>query len=200
MLPPRQSSCAYSLSFPRHFVFEPIGIMPPISSHTEHRSSCQERYRRGVAKRGMATFPVIERHDVDEQVSLSLGACTVARAVYPLTFQAIEEALGRRVVPAVTLATYRAGHAVCLQSRLIRVACILPSSLRVMNQTRRRHPAQPSHAQRIHDDVRRHPWLDRPANDFPVEQIELDGQIQPAFCRPDPGQTRPSRPGWEQPA
>ena len=62
----------------------------------------QERDRRGVAKRGMETFPVIERHNVVEQVFLRLGACTVARAMYPLIFQAIEEALGRRVVPAVT--------------------------------------------------------------------------------------------------
>ena len=67
----------------------------------------QERDRRGVAKRGMETFPVIERHDVVEQVCLRLGACTVARAMYPLIFQAIEEALGRRVVPAVTSSVVR---------------------------------------------------------------------------------------------
>jgi hypothetical protein len=41
-----------------------------------------------------------------------------------------------------------------------------------MNQTRRRLPAEPSYGQRIHDDVRRHPWLDLPADDLSVKQIE----------------------------
>ena len=27
---------ASNVSFPRFFVFQPIGIMPPISSHAEH--------------------------------------------------------------------------------------------------------------------------------------------------------------------
>ena len=36
-------------------------------------------------------FPVIERHDVVEQVGLSLGACTVARAVYPLILKLLKK-------------------------------------------------------------------------------------------------------------
>lgn len=43
--------------------------------------------------------------------------------------------------------------------------------------------------QRIRHDVRRHPWLERPANNFPIEQIKNNVQIQPEasmvhFVRP----------------
>lgn len=51
-------------------------------------------------------------------------------------------------------------------------------------------PAEPSHAQRISQDVRRYAQLQRPANDFPFEQVRHDGQVQPAFIRPQVGYVR----------
>ena len=37
------------------------------------------------------------------------------------------------------------------------------------------------HRQRIEHQVGRHPWFDRPANHFAVEQVDHDRQIQPAL-------------------
>ena len=37
---------------------------------------------------------------------------------------------------------------------------------------------------RVGHDVRRHARFQRPTDDFTVEQVEHDGQVQPAFIRP----------------
>lgn len=38
---------------------------------------------------------------------------------------------------------------------------------------------EPNHRQRIGDDIGRHPRLVRPTDDLAVEQIQLDGSLQP---------------------
>ena len=64
-------------------------------------------------------------------------------------------------------------------------AGVLTAAVRVMHQARRRFPAEPRHGQRVDHDVGCHSRLDRPADDFAIEQIEHDGQVQPAFVGPD---------------
>src|SRR5512133_2415422 len=91
----------------------------------------QELRRRGVAERGMQTPAVVERLDVVEEVGLRRGLRTVAGAMHPFILQAVEEALCRRVVPAVALAAHRADHAVLLQARLKGVARILTAAVGV---------------------------------------------------------------------
>jgi len=72
----------------------------------------QEFLWRGVAERGMTASAVVERLNVVEQVGHRCGPRTVAGAMHPLILQAVEEALRRRVVPAIPLAAHRAGHPV----------------------------------------------------------------------------------------
>ena len=148
----------------------------------------QELHRR--AERGMATSEIVERLDVVKDVGNGFGPRAVAGAMHPLILQAVEEALARRVVPAVTLVAHRT---VFLQPCLKGMAGILASPVGVMDQPRRRLPAEPCHGQRIDDDVRRHPWLDRPVDDFPVEQIEDHVQVKPILVSPDIGDV--PRPG-----
>lgn len=105
----------------------------------------------------------------------------------PLIRQAVEETFYRRAVPAITLAAHRADHPVLFQPCLKDVARILASPGGVTNQTRRRFLVEPRHRQRINHDVHRHPELDRPADDFPVEQIEGHGQVEPILVGPDVG-------------
>ena len=49
------------------------------------------------------------------------------------------------------------------------------------------------HGQRVSEDVRRHPRFDRPADDFPIEDVQHVGQVQTAFVGPDGGQVGRSR-------
>ena len=72
----------------------------------------QELPWRGVAERRMPAPAVVERLDVIEGVSNRCPSGFVAGAMHPLILQAVEEALGRRVVPAVALVVHRRGHAV----------------------------------------------------------------------------------------
>ena len=58
---------------------------------------------RDIAQRGMSAHPVVERLDVAEGVGNRLGSRFVASAMHPLTLQAVEEALARRVIPAIPL-------------------------------------------------------------------------------------------------
>ena len=70
------------------------------------------------------------------------------------------------------------------------MAGVLATPVGVVQQPRRRFLAEPGHGQRIRHDVCRHAWLERPANDFAVEQVEHDGQIQPTLIRPQVSDVR----------
>lgn len=67
-----------------------------------------------------------------------------------------------------------------------------PLVLEAVEPTLRRSvvPADPlvahgaGHRQGVGDDARHNARLERPANDFPVEQIHDDRQVEPAFVRP----------------
>lgn len=75
-------------------------------------SVLQEPHRRVVAQRTVATTPVVEHLDLLEQIGLCRSASHVDRAVHPRVLQAVEEALGGCVVPAVAFAANQGGHAV----------------------------------------------------------------------------------------
>jgi hypothetical protein len=57
----------------------------------------------------------VEGFAVLEQVTLRIGSRLVLHAMHPLVFQAVEEAFGGRVVPAVGFAAHRGGHLVPLE-------------------------------------------------------------------------------------
>jgi hypothetical protein len=61
----------------------------------------QELLWRGIAQRGVSAPAVVERLDVVEGVGNRLGSRFVAGTMHPLVLEAVEEALGRRVIPAV---------------------------------------------------------------------------------------------------
>ena len=132
----------------------------------------QEFHGRGVAERGMLPSPVVERLDIVEQVDIRCSPRTVAEVMPPLILQIVEETLRRRVVPAIAFAAHRADQHVLLQPRLKAwLACWLPR-VGVMDQAGggflRNYPM----VQCIDNDVRRHSQLDRPADDFPIEQTK----------------------------
>jgi hypothetical protein len=64
------------------------------------------------------------------------------------------------------------------------MARVLTSPVRVMHQARRRQAAKPGHGQCISHDFSCHAPLQRPSNDLAVKQVQNDGQVQPAFIRP----------------
>ena len=161
--------------------------------------SYQELRWRLVAEGRVLPFSVVKDLNVFKGRSFDLGVCGVANAMDSLVFEAVEPALRRRVIPAVPLPAHLAGHAVFLELVLKCMTGVLASPVGVVQQPRRWFLAEPGHGQRIRHDVRCHAWLQRPADDFAVEQIEHNGQVrpegsplggQPAFVGPQVGDVR----------
>lgn len=138
----------------------------------------------------MKAFSIVEHLDVFEHVGLGRLPGGVPGTVHPLVFHAIEEALGGRIIPAVALAAHGTDHAISGELVLEGAAGILAAPIGVVHQARRRLTPALCHGQRLRHDVRRHPRRNRPTHDLPVKQIEHDGQVQPAFFRPEIGDIR----------
>ena len=64
-----------------------------------------ERRRRQIAHAGVGGL-VLEHGDVLEQIARALVSGRVAYPKHPLIVEAVEEAIGRRVIPAVALARH----------------------------------------------------------------------------------------------
>jgi len=107
----------------------------------------------------MAAFPVVEEFDVVEQVCRSFRPRGVAGSMHPLVLQAVKDTLSRRVIPAVPLATHGADHTALRQLILKDTTGVLAVPVRVVYQSRCRSPAEPSHGERISNNIRRHPRL-----------------------------------------
>ncbi len=150
----------------------------------------QELGWRSVAKGRMLSFPVIKHLDVLEARRLHVVMRGIANAMYSLVLKGVKPALRRRVVPAVPFAAHRAGHAVCLELVLKCMAGVLAAPVGMVHQARCWAPAEPGHGQRVCHDVGRHARFQRPAHNLAIEQIENNGQIQPAFIRPQIGDVR----------
>ena len=59
----------------------------------------------------MTAFPVVEHLDVFEHVGFGRLPGGIPGTMHPLVLQAVEEALGGRVIPAVALAAHGTDHA-----------------------------------------------------------------------------------------
>jgi hypothetical protein len=141
----------------------------------------QEPGWRLVTQRRVQPLPVVEHLDVLEAGRRHLAARREADTMHSLVLEAVEPALGRGVVPAVALAAHRTGHAVFGKLALKGMTGILAASIGVMQYARRRLSPEPRHGQRVRHDIRRHARLQRPANDFTVDQVEHDRQVEPTF-------------------
>lgn len=97
----------------------------------------------------MAAAPVVEHGDVLEQITRGFVASRIAHAMNLLVLKAVEEALGRGVVPAVALARHRSAHAVGSQAGLVSMTSALASAVRVKQHPGFGPTAEPRHRQRI---------------------------------------------------
>ena len=129
----------------------------------------------------MAATLVLQHLDVLEQVHLRVGSRRAGCAEHALVSEAVEEALGGDVVPAVAIAAHRGDHAALSELGEHRAAGVLATAVAMKDNAGAQLGRQPRHGQSIGDYFGRHPRLDRPADVLAVEQIQHDGQVQPAF-------------------
>src|ERR1035437_747573 len=132
----------------------------------------------------MLPFSIIKDFDIFKAGSFHVGMGCVPHAMDALVLETVKPAFSGGVVPAITFPAHRACHAVLLELFLKRIAGVLASTIRVMPDARGRPAAEPGHRQSIHHNIGCHAWLERPADHFPIEQIQNDGKVQPAFICP----------------
>lgn len=99
--------------------------MLPVFHRLSRQPAMHELRRRLVAQRRVQPFSVVKHLDVFERRRLLVLACSKAGAMHPLVLEAVEPALGRGVIPAVTLEAHRAGHAIFGKLALERLAGVL---------------------------------------------------------------------------
>lgn len=175
-----------NVTFSRYFVFQRAGSCNLLFHLLSRQPALQEQRRRLVTKRRMQPTPVVKHLDVLEGRGRHLFMRAPAPAMHLLVLEAVEPTLGRRIVPAVTTARHRAGHAVFNELVLKVFAGVLAASVGVVQHTRRGLSPEPCHRQRVRR-CQPHARFERPAHHLAVEQVEHDGQVQPAFVRPQVG-------------
>lgn len=136
----------------------------------------QELPWRGAAGHAMPSPAAAERLDVIKGIGNRFGSPPAARAMHPPILVAVEQALHRCVVPAISLAAHRADHPVFPQPPPEGVAGILARPVRIVNPSGRRLAARPRHRRRTGHDIGRHPRFQGPAEDLPVEPIGHHGR------------------------
>ena len=159
--------------------------MLPVFPSVERLASPAKQRRRLVTERRMQPTPVVKHLDILEG-RRHCFARHKAPPMHSLVLEAVEPALGRRIVPAVTLAAHRASHAVVSEFVLKRRAGVLAAPVGVVQHPRHRLAAEPRHRQRIRHDVRCQARFQRPADHFAVEQIKHN-RPGTASLRPSPG-------------
>src|SRR6266542_2184889 len=92
------------------------------------------RDRTAVTERRVQPHSIVKPFNVVEHRAVR-GRVAVEDADWQLSFESGEEALHRRVVPAVAFAAHRAAHLASPQKRLILGTCVLAASVTMMEQT-----------------------------------------------------------------
>src|SRR2546428_403320 len=102
----------------------------------------------------MAALWIVEPFDVLEDIGSRFIARAIARfRVDPLLLEAREEALHRRIVPAVALAAHATGDSVMGEQSLEVFRRVLASLIRVMHQLLWPAAAPQGHGEGVHDEL-----------------------------------------------
>src|SRR5882757_9653913 len=108
----------------------------------------------------MLALAIIKYFDVLEACGLHFRMCSVTLAMVPFVLETVKPALGRGVIPAISLPAHGANHAEFLELVLERVAGILATAVRVMHDTWGWPSAEPGHRQGVRHDIAGHARLE----------------------------------------
>jgi hypothetical protein len=146
-----------------------------------------ELYRRQVAGGVVTPLGVVEHLDVIEDVGSGSIAGRVDLATDSLSLEKLEEALGDGVVVTVAAPTHAAHEVVIAQEVLPGVSSELAALVRVDGDNALGLSAPQGHQQRVEHQLSVNAVPHGPADHLPGEQVNDDGQVQPAFMRADVG-------------
>jgi len=138
----------------------------------------------------VTALTIVENLDVLEDRRLRRRSRGEVRVVDQLLLERGEEALHRRVVPAIRSAAHAVGDAVLDKQALVVLAGVLAAAVGMCQQPLAGQAALHGHRQRIHNQAALQVFGHRPTHDASRVQI-LDGcQVQPALTGRDAGDVR----------
>ena len=138
---------------------------------------------------------IIEAKPVDHFV-FGLTTAGKAHSMEPFDLHGTKQRFGHCVVPAIALAAHRASHAEGRKLLLEISAGVLAASVRMKDQAGCWPSAEPSHAQCVDDQSPCHALAHGKADDLTTEQIDDDGEIDPAFLGPEISDVACPDPVW----
>src|SRR3954454_10513181 len=141
-----------------------------------------------VSDSGVDRPTIVIGFDGREQVARHRGRGI--RADGRVRFQGAEDALDRRIVPAVWLAAHRWGGGGGLQDVAIIAGSVLTAAIRVMDHARPRTAPLDGHGQWGNREFGAHMLAPRPTNYLAGEPVEAHGQVEPALDSRDIGDIR----------
>src|SRR4051794_28958998 len=136
---------------------------------------------------GMAPEGIVEPVDIAANSLVGLLAGVEDGPPDELGFQGLEERLDHGVVIAIPLAGHRDQDGVLVELGLIIDRAILAAAIGVMDQPCFRTAHGQGFAQSGKSQVAMQPVAGCPANHPSCEQVDNDGEVEPAFAGPDIG-------------
>ncbi len=137
-----------------------------LSSDLIQIETLREHDGRLVVQTRLRALPVVEDFDVFGDRQACLLARGEALMIDQFVLQRSPEGFDRGVVVAIAAAAHPCPHIELAHERLIGQRTILRPAIAVMNQARRRPSGRDGAKQRLHDQIFRHPFAHRVANDF----------------------------------
>ena len=143
------------------------------------------RYPAGDCMQSLRGAWIVKAVDVfkDRDLCLSAGFPCVAPDQFGL--DGFEERFDGSVIVTIALTTHGDLKVVLAQDLLIIVRAILAASVGMVDAALRRGTERYRHLKSLDGQITFHPIADGPTYDTSRVQIQDNGQIQPAFTRPD---------------
>src|ERR1700676_4593268 len=132
-----------------------------------------------VADGGVDPLTIVVALDVGEQVTARGITIGVFALVDELGFQGAEEALHRRVVPAVSLAAHRLGDGGGLEDIAVVTGGVLTAAVGMMDEARSWAPPLDRHGERSDGELGAHVVAHGPADHLAGKQIEDPPRVGP---------------------
>jgi len=150
------------------------------SSHPGHCVKLFFCYRRGYPViKLMRTYPVVPPHQLMADIPVSFWCRHVSHVWHPLRFQLSEQALHRRIVPAVSAPAHALLNPVSPQPLTEFSTDVLTTLIGVELQFLWSAALFIGHIQRLYHRIRVRSRRKLPADDAACEQIEDCGQVMP---------------------
>ena len=130
---------------------------------------------------GMKPMTVIQHLNLVDDICPGFFSSQIALFVSAFSLQRMKETLNNWVIPTVAFSAHAPCHSRLFELILRFMACILTTTIRMMEKSFTRFRSKISHHQSVFSQGDFHLFVDRPSNGLARIQVDDNGQVQPAL-------------------